>query len=229
MPSLRRPRLAPARARLHPRPVKALLGASLLALAAVSALSVQAAAGGEEATAAVAKVGLAPPPVDLERFPRPGPAPLPMPRLPQPHLVVEKLDGSPLLDVVPFDEHGEPVAAAFEQIAAAFQSRGGHRVDIDPRLVELLIMLSRAFDDRPIALVSAHREAGRGTRKTSYHVKGMAADVAIRGVKILDLQKAAVRLGAAGVGYYPTFVHVDARKDVPYRWSGYSWRRWRGR
>lgn len=216
-------------ARDGPRPARALIAAALLVLAGVSALSVQADAGGERAEVARARVGLAPAPIDLDRFPRPGPAPVPVPTLPQGRLVVERLDGTPMIDVVPFDAQGEPIASAFEAISDAFQSRGGHQVDIDPRLVELLMMLSRAFDERPIALVSAHRQPGRGTRKTSYHVKGMAADVAIRGVRVLDLQKAAVRLGAGGVGYYPTFVHVDARKDDPYRWSGYSWLRYRRR
>ncbi|MBW2458233.1 MAG: DUF882 domain-containing protein, partial [Deltaproteobacteria bacterium] len=42
-----------------------------------------------------------------------------------------------------------------------------------------------------------------------------------------DLRNTAVRLGAGGVGVYPTFVHVDVRSDPPYRWVGGSWHGWR--
>ncbi|MEM9693268.1 MAG: DUF882 domain-containing protein [Myxococcota bacterium] len=138
-----------------------------------------------------------------------------------PPLRLETLGGEPLLEVVAFEDDGTPIDAAFRRIRRALRARSGHEVDIHPRLVELLITLSLAFDGRPLALVSGHREPGRGTKKTSYHVRGMAADVTIRGVNVHDLREAAVRLGARGVGVYPTFVHVDVRPDrPPYRWVG---------
>src|SRR5690606_14590498 len=112
----------------------------------------------------------------------------------------------------------------------AFRARNDDQVSIHPRLVELLITLSNAFEERPITLVSAHRTPGAGTRKTSYHVRGMAADILIRGVKIRDLRQAAVRLGALGTGVYPSFLRADVRDDRPhYRWWGSSYRPWRRR
>lgn len=134
----------------------------------------------------------------------------------------------PLLDVQPFDADGQPRPQAFAAIAKVFQARGGERVAVDPRLVELLITISLAYDGNPVGLVSGHRVPGRGTRRTSYHVKGMAADIAMRGVKVHDLREQAVRLGAWGVGVYPKFVHVDVRRDRPFRWVGGRWsRNWR--
>jgi hypothetical protein len=162
--------------------------------------------------------------------PMAGRLPVPMPALAEvPRLVVTRFDGTVLVDVAPFDRYGYPVAEAFEQIARAFAAPSGHQVEIHPRLVEVLLTLSLAFDGKPIQLVSAHREPGRGTRKTSYHVKGMAADVAIMGVRVHELRKAAIRLDAWGVGVYPTFVHVDVRDDRPYRWTGGSRGGWRRR
>ena len=195
-------------------------------LAASATLAV--AEDGGEALAAQCVVDQLPV-VNVAAFPTLGPAPVPMPEHPMPRLKVTGLAGKVLVDVVPFDAHGEPIAEAFDEIATAFRARSGDTAPIDPRLVEVLMMLSKAFDDKPIALVSAHRIAGRGTRKTSYHTKGMAADIAIRGVKVHALRKAAARLGAAGVGVYPSFIHVDVRKDAPYRWVGGSHRRWRRR
>jgi len=139
---------------------------------------------------------------------------------PLPRLVVERLNGKRLFDVAPFDAQGEPRKEAFEKISYAFRARNGHQVEVDPKLIETLMMLSRAFDNRPVAIVSAHRVPGRGTSKTSYHVRGMATDIVIRGVSVSDLRAAAVRLKIGGVGRYPTFVHVDVRRDHPYRWYG---------
>ena len=180
---------------------------------------------------ALAQVGLTEvPEVDVARFPLGDAIPVPIPELPQGRLRIESLAGELVLDVVPFDSQGAPIAEAFEAINHAFRARNDDQVSIHPRLVELLITLSNAFEERPITLVSAHRTPGAGTRKTSYHVRGMAADILIRGVKIRDLRQAAVRLGALGIGVYPSFLHVDVRDArPPYRWSGSSYRPWRRR
>ena len=128
------------------------------------------------------------------------------------------------------DAQGEPLPEAFVRINETFAARDGEQVPIDPRLIELLMSLSAAYDGQPVALVSGHRTPGRGTRRTSYHVKGMAADVAMRGVPVHDVRDVAVRLGAWGVGVYPKFVHIDVRRDQPYHWVGGRWPRgWRRR
>lgn len=183
----------------------------------------------EEAEMAV--VGLSEvPEIDVALYPLGHPLPIPVPELPQGRLQIESLGGELVLDVVPFDTQGAPIESVFDEIDRVFSARDGSQTNIHPRLVELLITLSNAFEGRPITLVSAHRKPGRGTSKTSYHVRGMAADVIIRGVKVRDVRKAALRLGAKGVGLYPSFLHVDVRDDRPaYQWSGGGWRRWRRR
>ncbi len=204
-------------------------------LASVVAFVLSAAWGGTVASAdgpddevAYAHAGLtaALPKVEVERFPLGEVFPVPRPGIAPERLRMVALDGSPLLDVQPFDAHGEPRPAAFRAIEQAFASRSGASTAIDPRLVELLMQLSLAFDGAPIKLVSAHREAGSGTKRTSFHVRGMAADVAIQGVSVYELRDAALRLGAWGVGLYPSFVHIDARTDRPYTWVGSAHARW---
>lgn len=203
-----------------------IVGAVAFVVAALTGGSMQAQADGDEPRA---RAGLtaALPHVDVASFPLGERFPVPQPTFEPARLRMVRLDGSALLDVQPFDERGDVIPEAFTAIEKAFASRSGASTPIDPRLVELLITLSAAFDGQPLKLVSAHREAGAGTKKTSYHVKGMAADIAIQGVNVHDLRNAAVRLGAWGVGVYPTFVHVDARTDQPYTWVGSTYRRWR--
>src|SRR5262249_50781325 len=54
----------------------------------------------------------------------------------------------------------------------------------------------------------------------SQHLLGKAVDVRIGGVELANLRKAALSVGAGGVGFYPTsnFVHVDTARVR--QWSG---------
>lgn len=160
------------------------------------------------------------------------PAPEPPPPTPLPELRLVGLAEGSRLTVTPFGAEGEPLDGAFHALEAFFAPKsaalprsGNSAVSeppapIDPRLVGVLMELSRAFDDRPITLVSGHREPGRGTRASSYHVKGMAADIAIEGVRPFDVYQKALELGARGTGLYRHFVHVDVRDAPRYRWGG---------
>jgi len=124
------------------------------------------------------------------------------------------------LDVVPFDSFGRPAPDAFAQIDHLFRSARDSQAAIDPKLIELLISIARHYPDRRLRLISGHRDPGGRTSKKSYHVRGMAADIAVAGVPSRDLAKVARKLGARGVGRYPRFVHVDVRA-VPYKWAGW--------
>jgi len=161
----------------------------------------------------VAVAALTPPSLVLP--PEPGPPPR--------TLTLVRLGTSERIDIVPFDRTGAPRTDAFETLGRLFQPSSGHEVPIDPRLAELLIRISDKLGE-PLILVSGHREPGRGTSKGSYHVRGMAADIAVRGVGVQQLRRVALELGAGGVGLYPGFIHVDVR-DEPYRWVGGRWPR----
>jgi uncharacterized protein YcbK (DUF882 family) len=55
------------------------------------------------------------------------------------------------------------------------------------------------------------RKQNKGVSRRSLHIRGMAADLRLPGIKLKALRKAAYDLQMGGVGYYPrsNFVHLD--------------------
>jgi uncharacterized protein YcbK (DUF882 family) len=99
--------------------------------------------------------------------------------------------------------------------------RTGDVHPIDLRLLDLLHILQRKVKSQsPFQVISGYRSpatnaklaaAGNGVARRSYHMKGMAIDIALDDRKLSSLRDAALALRAGGVGYYPKpgFVHVD--------------------
>jgi uncharacterized protein YcbK (DUF882 family) len=125
------------------------------------------------------------------------------------------------LSTRPFDDLLRPDPHAFADINHLMRCRvTGHQTDMDPRLIGILSQLSTIYG-RTLQLVSGHRSPGAlGTKETSQHTLGRAADIRIPGVTIGELKKVAIKLGARGVGLYPEkgFVHVDVRDKQRYYW-----------
>jgi|GEM_PF-3141394 len=92
-------------------------------------------------------------------------------------------------------------------------------VDIHPKLVRLLYEMAKSFGN-VLYVTSGYRHPGNGTKPTSYHVKGMAADVKHPEVSGEELMEFAIAWGAGGVGLYPesNSIHVDVR-EKPYYWK----------
>jgi uncharacterized protein YcbK (DUF882 family) len=126
------------------------------------------------------------------------------------------------VDLKPFDASGAPSPTAFAELQHLMRCRiSGEEIPIDPRLIRVLAQLN-AYYHRPIQLVSGHRKPYViGTKPTSQHALGRAADIRIPGVGIEELRETAIRLGARGVGLYPEkgFVHVDVRAKAKYFWN----------
>ncbi|MFP1871324.1 DUF882 domain-containing protein [Lonsdalea quercina] len=92
---------------------------------------------------------------------------------------------------------------------------------IDPQLFDQLYRLQVMLgNNKPVQLISGYRSRGtnedlrshsRGVAKQSYHTQGKAMDFHIEGVQLANIRKAAVKMRAGGVGYYPrsNFVHID--------------------
>ncbi len=91
---------------------------------------------------------------------------------------------------------------------------------IDPALYLLMdrIHTRLAAGNRPFMLVSGYRSPAynrllrsrsRRVAKESYHLKGMAADIYIEGIRLDTIQKEAMELARGGVGAYSEFIHVD--------------------
>jgi len=100
-----------------------------------------------------------------------------------------------------------------------FRTGDVHAIDL--RLLDLLHTLQhRARSKSPFQVISGYRSPATnaklaalsdGVARHSYHVKGMAIDIALADRALPELHQAALSLRAGGVGFYPKpgFVHVD--------------------
>lgn len=90
-----------------------------------------------------------------------------------------------------------------------------------PWIIENLMLLAqrlqviRDFYNLPITITSGYRtpahNAKVGGHPRSYHIRGMAADIVIRGVTPRQLQKDFANW-SGGMGCYDTFTHLDIQK-----------------
>lgn len=107
--------------------------------------------------------------------------------------------------------------------------RTGEAHDIDHDLLGLLVRLRDSLGvagNRKLDLISGYRSPGTnaalraqggnhtGVASKSQHMLGKATDIALPGIALDTLRRAAVALKAGGVGYYPRdgFVHVDTAR-----------------
>ena len=100
-----------------------------------------------------------------------------------------------------------------------------HRTDavypIDPELLDTVHALQARIGSRnPLHVISGYRspesnatlrEVGSGVAQNSFHMRGMAIDIRAPGLDTRMIHRAALRLRAGGVGFYPQsdFVHMD--------------------
>lgn len=99
--------------------------------------------------------------------------------------------------------------------------RTGEVKAIDPRLLNVLYLLRRKVEtEKPVLVLSGFRskktndmlrKTTEGVARRSFHMAGRAIDIRMDRVESVNIQKAALRLGGGGVGYYPSsnFVHLD--------------------
>lgn len=107
---------------------------------------------------------------------------------------------------------------AMEKLNHLFRYRTGAIHPIDPRLIVLLdaIHTDLKLGKQPFLLLSGYRPPVK--KQFSFHHKGMAADLKIKGVPVKKLRDAALAFHQGGVGTYPSWVHIDVG---PFR----TWRR----
>lgn len=111
---------------------------------------------------------------------------------------------------------------ALKAVSAIMRDRrSGETTAVAPKLLDLLYVLRHELDTQsPIEVVCGYRspetnamlrKKSSAVAKNSYHMRGMAMDLRIRGCSPRQIQKAALSLKAGGVGYYGKagFVHVD--------------------
>jgi uncharacterized protein YcbK (DUF882 family) len=106
--------------------------------------------------------------------------------------------------------------------------RGGSMEGVTPDVIENLRSLAQKLEgvrelfDAPVIINSGFRtkkhNAAVGGEKNSFHMRGMAADIVVKGVPAHEVQ-AKLKDWPGGLGSYSKFTHLDIR---PYRarWSG---------
>lgn len=123
---------------------------------------------------------------------------------------------------VTFAEGSRHIPEALDEISHFLRDfRNGEAHPMDPQLLDILDQLQRKTGAKgPFEIISAYRSPqtnemlrsnGNGVAQRSLHMEGRAMDVRLRGVETRRLRKAALDLGAGGVGYYQQsdFIHVD--------------------
>lgn len=97
-------------------------------------------------------------------------------------------------------------------------------VKIDTELAGYLQQIRDHFG-KAVIITSAYRcakhNAAVGGASNSYHTKGMAADIQVKGVAPAEVAKYAESLGALGIGLYSNFVHIDTRTSK-FFWYGHE-------
>ncbi len=117
---------------------------------------------------------------------------------------------------------GEYIPDALRAISFVLRDYRNNKIHpIEPGLLDVIhILHGRVGAVGAFNVISGYRspesnammhEASAGVAAHSLHMDGMAIDIRLPGIRLAGLKNAAMRLGAGGVGYYPTddFVHVD--------------------
>ncbi len=95
------------------------------------------------------------------------------------------------------------------------------RVMLHPKLLKLLVNLRKTYGE-PVIINSGYRcepyNKQVGGVPTSYHLFGMAADIYIRNIPLMELAIQADLVGFKGIGIYNTFLHLDVRPTKA-RWD----------
>ncbi len=124
-------------------------------------------------------------------------------------------------ETIRYKEHGgHYLTSGIEKINTVLRCRlTGAQATMSLQLIELLDHIEDHFKASRIEIVSGYRSpplnaalrrAGRRVAQNSLHMEGMATDIRIPGVPLLELRNFARSLHAGGVGYYPgNFVHID--------------------
>jgi uncharacterized protein YcbK (DUF882 family) len=124
------------------------------------------------------------------------------------------------------DARGRPVKGMqrrFDHFLRCHYTNVEHRMD--PRLMRLLFQTGHHWPGRRLEVVSGYRHPDVAKNPHSPHMKGLACDFRVEGVKTAELRDYLRRtFDKVGVGYYPnsSFVHLDVRKDRSAFWIDYS-------
>ncbi|MHA1529735.1 MAG: YcbK family protein [Alphaproteobacteria bacterium] len=118
---------------------------------------------------------------------------------------------------------GEYIPEALEAFNRILRDwRENMTYQMDPHALDILSATQKLLDsDEPFQIVSGYRtrktnamlrRRSRKVARNSYHIKGMAVDIAMKTRSVRQISRAGLLLGAGGVGRYSRsqFVHLDS-------------------
>ena len=124
------------------------------------------------------------------------------------------------------DDKGRPVRGVRQSVDRFLRCHyTNRRHSIDPRLIKLIYETGKHYPGRRIEVVSGYRHPKVAKNPRSPHMKGLACDMRVVGVKNTELRDFfRSRFQKVGVGYYPnsSFVHLDVRRGASAFWIDYS-------
>ena len=100
------------------------------------------------------------------------------------------------------------------------------KVRVSQLLIFKLEMLRVALGDKPVIINSGNRCPEENERvggdPNSAHINGLAADIRVKGVSILDIGLAAEKIGGLRIGIAKTYCHLDVKPPSPSRFWIYE-------
>lgn len=124
------------------------------------------------------------------------------------------------------DDRGRPVRDIQKRANRFFRCHHTGTVGrMNPRLMKLLFETGRHWPGQRLEVVSGYRHPKVAKNPRSPHMKGLACDFRVVGVKNTELRDYLRRaFPKTGVGYYPnsSFVHLDVRQGPSAFWIDYS-------
>ncbi len=97
------------------------------------------------------------------------------------------------------------------------------RVMLHPKLLVKLIEL-RKIIEKPVYITSGYRcfeyNQKVGGVANSYHCIGLAADIKVKDINLINLLEICENIGFGGIGFYEkkNFLHLDVRPTKRTRW-----------
>jgi uncharacterized protein YcbK (DUF882 family) len=125
-----------------------------------------------------------------------------------------------------YDDAGKPVRGLQNRMNQFLRCHyTNRRYPMNPRLTRLIYEVGRHYPGRRIEVVSGYRHPRFAKNPRSPHMRGLATDLRVAGIKNTELRDFfRSHFQKVGVGFYPnsSFVHLDVRRSASAFWIDYS-------
>jgi uncharacterized protein YcbK (DUF882 family) len=124
------------------------------------------------------------------------------------------------------DDRGRPIKGLQKRVDLFLRCHHTNaKYRMNPRLTRLIYEAGRRWTNQRVEIISGYRHPSVAKNPKSPHMKGLACDFRVAGVKNTELRDYLRRtFPHIGVGYYPnsSFVHLDVRRGASAFWIDYS-------